>query len=1777
MNAEKALFRDITAMNDVTSWRPAEDMESQVRAVLKHAVQAQRDGLKVYESLQNLNEVIGSEYGDRVLYELIQNAHDAHEPGDEGRIAIRLVIRSDNDGELYIANGGSGFRKEDVEAIRNLAISAKKIGEGIGNKGLGFRSIEALTNDVRIFSQKGKEKQDRFGGYCFRFAATREIETILKSYGYDAATTSEVARTVPRYLVPRPLNDHSEEIISYARRGYATVIVAPLRTAQAVTLACEQVETLTDLDVPLLLFLDRIAEIRIDVERPDQRPYRRRLHRRQKPLGDIPSLHGCQLYEVDVGQGRRFLVVRRKVDKDRVRAAVERSIPSVHQLKRWLDWKGQPQVSVAVGLSTTAVMNGRLYNFLPMAKEARAPLIGYLDAPFFADINRRDADLDLPLNKTLMEAAAEACAAAALAIVENDLQITPQAAFDLFAWTGEHAGKLDDALIELGSTVREASVIPVISERGRKEWSSLSQVSIWPEVKFSVLKDRDVARHVGARLVSSLLDIRRMERLREIADRKYLSLTPSSEELADWVEAFARSLLSRKSAPRTWSRFFSDLPRVFGASDEPLEELDGREILLDRSGRLRLAGGHDETTRSGLYVRRDLPKGKRKKLGVPLPPSTLARRYRFLDERITFKRETLDALIEAGLVREYDPVEALAGLKSALGKKANSNRRKEALSWAFQVWRTASTRVDDELQEAELHVPTLAGWRPATQAVFSSSWTPVGRTLENYLVEAAEISADCKRARDLMLVGHQDWPVSVQDAKRDWARFLELIGVADGLRPVAARMTREGSPVYLWDKILRNGRPAEGLDEDWCAEVAHVSFYHPYTNDYRMKGEPWRLPGQIEHETLPESTKEALCALVFEHFKAHGIQYFQFKIGRFKRNQRQWDRRILPTPLATFLRTKAWISASTRDGIAFKGPRECWASRARRGGPPRFIDRVPETVAQFSEGGEWVELAFGQQLGLRDWQTQETAVARLRELARVAPNLASNERPTARNEYRRAWLDVVETCASLPPDLELIVTRCGQLDVLRGSPKTPADIVVTEDAQRFEARILSAAGQPVLEVGPTPTDRITALLEDTGAFMPRRLDGLGVQLLVDGESFVPRSSDALLTSEGLDWLPEVIVIGNAFRGEQLERGIQSSTIDRRMRAIRVRRCATITLVVNDEEVSPSEHLGWYAFEHETLPTLILTHDLSLNWRTLAGPLSGGLSRLIDTRLKSPRLLLLQLALDRASDVLEAPSDEALARALDCDVQTVHDHRAALRTDLEHILHLMVPVVAYYGDAALSQQMRRDVDRAGTKFDMRKWLGLHMNVLEYAPERLIDACEHAANRTELRRDLKLNYERFNRALLELGEQTLSNDTGLRQSYNAHLARLRPAIIERLRRHHVADFRKGNDLTDYAERKNLSFLAFNAEWVLKREVLEMELVEAHVSALLAHTLGEDVSVKLPLLNPLVKANRKVVREVAAGALPVLRVWCRQNNVPLPDPWTQSEAQALVLHLENKGLLDFEAVKAERIPALCRRAFCWPTGMPETLDEETLGLDRDKVAEEEKRRERERQQLEVARQSIVFAGNSLDTGDPMFAGSLQDIAESWLSRDETWFDRSRQQTRLTKFKNPDPSRSASSAGGKAGGARRRDRQLSDAQRQAMGLASEWLAFQFLRRRHSDYVDETCWISANRAQFFAGGEGDDAAGYDFLVKTPQADWLYEVKSSLEDSGEFELTANELRVASGASKYSRRRYRILYVPYVFSPDNWRVLELPNPMDETTRDRFAMVGRGSVRLRFERR
>ena len=177
-------------------------------------------------------------------------------------------------------------------------------------------------------------------------------------------------------------------------------------------------------------------------------------------------------------------------------------------------------------------------------------------------------------------------------------------------------------------------------------------------------------------------------------------------------------------------------------------------------------------------------------------------------------------------------------------------------------------------------------------------------------------------------------------------------------------------------------------------------------------------------------------------------------------------------------------------------------------------------------------------------------------------------------------------------------------------------------------------------------------------------------------------------------------------------------------------------------------------------------------------------------------------------------------------------------------------------------------------------------------------------------------------------------------------------------HAADFREGRDLGVYVNRKTLAFLEFDPAWILARETLDNEIVEAHVARLLDEVLGGNHEVDLPSSRGLVERNRQSVRDFASGAISIVYAWCRRNRLPVLEPWRSEDPQSVTRHLENAGLLDFEPVRDTQVPALCHRAACWPEGMPQTLDPAALGLDQATVEEEEKRREKERQQKVIER---------------------------------------------------------------------------------------------------------------------------------------------------------------------------------------------------------------------------
>ena len=106
-----------------------------------------RDKYPTLETKQMIESIVATDYDGRTLIELLQNAHDAHSSGTrDGRVLVQLDLGAGENGTLYVANRGHPFRPEDFQSICRVALSSKRPDEGIGNKGVGFKSVLQLQH-----------------------------------------------------------------------------------------------------------------------------------------------------------------------------------------------------------------------------------------------------------------------------------------------------------------------------------------------------------------------------------------------------------------------------------------------------------------------------------------------------------------------------------------------------------------------------------------------------------------------------------------------------------------------------------------------------------------------------------------------------------------------------------------------------------------------------------------------------------------------------------------------------------------------------------------------------------------------------------------------------------------------------------------------------------------------------------------------------------------------------------------------------------------------------------------------------------------------------------------------------------------------------------------------------------------------------------------------------------------------------------------------------------------------------------------------------------------------------------------------------------------------------------------------------------------------------------------------------------------------------------------------------------------------------------------------
>lgn len=613
-------------------------------------------------------------------------------------------------------------------------------------------------------------------------------------------------------------------------------------------------------------------------------------------------------------------------------------------------------------------------------------------------------------------------------------------------------------------------------------------------------------------------------------------------------------------------------------------------------------------------------------------------------------------------------------------------------------------------------------------------------------------------------------------------------------------------------------------------------------------------------------------------------------------------------------------------------------------------------------------------------------------------------------------------------------------------------------------------------------------------------------------------------------------------------------------------------MIDGQEISAHGDDQVQAVPHARTPTLVVTGSEPVGMDLLieAAP---AITKLVGARRNTLEQILGRLQREGYLDASSPPGEDMLARAIRRDIGVVRDHFAATRGGIERRVRAVLPVVALVRGRVVADDLVQQHDRLGPGLKLRDWLvaALGAEVATLA----LSSIDDTDDQSVIRRRMGLDFRAYGRVLADLGYPPLNSESDIRHLFGVFMAELAPALVDRVRHRFAADWRAGRDLGEYVALRKLDFVAFDPAWPSDYDAIDRDFVAGVASAAADASLGAyDSSIALPNLDTTAAANRKLVATNHARLASLIRAWSRRNSKSRPTLMDTADPQPLVRALHDKGLLDFEAAKVRSLPALLAKVDAWPSGMPSSDSLEDLGLTEADLQHEEREVREARRKAEIERRTIKFGGKPLDTGGEDFATLFEQLADAALADGPDWFAHSRPPRLAIQEQSTSERRRASSGGGKGQDWRN---QPPDAVRRAMGIASEWLAREYLRRRHPREMTNECWVSSNRAAFCTGSEGDDSLGYDFRVETARHEYLYEVKSALDEGGEFELTARELEIAGSASLERKRRFRILYVPFVFEPSRWRVLPLSNPVSADTRNRFRVVRSGSVRYRFERR
>ncbi len=1767
-----------------------------------------RDRSDAHRSVKSLIEETATEYGGRFFLELLQNAHDAHRAGTTGgRVLLMFDETEGPHGTVYAADRGRGFDHEAFRAISNLALSSKPVGEGIGNKGVGFKSVLQVCESPEIYS--GDPADLTADGYCFRFADESDLGRIVQ----DEALLGCVLADVSRYTVPVPVDHVPEPVRRLRDEGFSSVLRLPLRSAVAAAEAADRFEGLRASAVPVVLFLSRIE--RLSLVRCDARG-RTEQHldraRTALPLGRVDIAADL----VTVGGGEQFLVVTRTVDPGRLRATIEAAVQDGFLKDKWLKWEAPAEVSLAVSFGWEND-DRRLYTYLPMGEDAISPMPGHLHAPFYTDYSRRGIESSHPLNSMLLDVAGELAIDAASALLAAPSPSTQDgreaadamaaAVTDLVSWSSRHARHLQGGRLD-GASVATVPVLP-----GRDGAVSMEQATHWPDGPWAVLTGARAEQSAGIRCLRPGLGVDRVRRLRETMAALDQDLDLSAADLAVAVETMAGRCLQERLPLPQWNLLYDDLAGLF-STEAAARELGGRRLLLAENHTLQpclvppvrvpvpQVGAGVGSASGGGTGRRARRSARAAAFFQPVrlriededevdpdveldPPRILQRRLFFLHPDLVWHDENRQPtrartfLQNSRLVRKFDARSVAEHLRTVLNESTSAAVHQEGLRYLFNLQRSRPSS-SLPLAESGLRLPSESGdLIPAPRALFSGEWSGTRGADLQTVASAGDLSPELADVASRLLPTPRVLLRSTDDVPT-WVDFLRRLGVTDLLPVHEVRDARSVHGQRLTPEVLT---AAPGLPEEVAAGWSAGWSARPYAwfpeTPYKANGGLTWLPGQGIVERLPAAVRAAYGRLVIAGLETWPESHLMTVWERDRPGNK--DAQHIPTPLAVFISTGRWLSVR-RAGVAaaqFTAAPDCWHfTGGQDAAPPRFAWLVVSELRTLLDQTP-TALRRLRQAGLGMWNNAADAPRLVGHLAGIlaAGDVDAAAVSQVQNAYRTAWRQTLERPAGAAEfEVDRLVVRVGSEVTVVPVVGLTADrpVVVTDEGDdEFFRRAAADFGMPVLELD-TAADTACARINEWSPGGAVRPAELSLQIQLNGADFEPTAGYPALLEE-LPWLRALLFMLLEHRTPAHERPGDAAlrSFGERARRIRLAAASRLTVRVGSAvRPAPARLRGVLPVPHETYPTLVVERDVEqpISWETLEAAAEPLMRLLEHPRLASElKLAFLRLGRTGRPDQ-DGVSLTLLAEACDIELELAQRTISHLGSGVESTLERLEPVVLHLWGPA-SVQALTDASAPTTDEQLAQRLRAAAVAAGRSAgdaERLLLAARAAEDLDEFRRQQGIALADINDALVVLDPPRPRIDYGPRHRETFELTVLRhwTALRDRLRWAHLDRQTARSPISGWHQLRDRTRLSPDAAWAYTRDEITDADVLAEAERQLVLANGGPLPATGPALPPVESVrgqNMAAVEGALVAATHVVHAWCRTNDRPLPADWSDAtDVRPVVEALDRAGALDFRPLGADDVLAWASATGSWPEGMPLTTDLTALGLTEADLEQQLSDEDRERQERQRARRTVEVDNTPIDIGS-----GYSELREQLRRSLEDAPEFLRSPARYARLA-PGPTTAGRSGGGNgAGGSAGRGAAVraSDQQLNAIGFAGEWLAYRWLGERYPDEFSDECWVSANRAKALPGDLGNDGLGYDFIVPRKGGAVMYEVKSTTEDGGEIRLGESEVLTAQANAR--NNRWRLLVVTKAFNKDR-RIIQLRNPFAPASRGLFTFAGQG---------